>query len=66
MLLNLASRLAPKAAPRVSLQVARAVSDVAPSTQALALGGPVAGKPRVGSRMWYNLPPGSPEALESQ
>ena len=29
---------------------------MAPSTQALALGAPVAGKPRVGSRMWYNLP----------
>ena len=29
---------------------------VAPSTQALALGGPAPSKPRVGSRMWYNLP----------
>lgn len=32
------------------------VVEVAASTQALALGAPVAGKPRVGSRMWYNLP----------
>ena len=30
--------------------------EVAPSTQALALGGPAPSKPRVGSRMWYNLP----------
>eukprot|EP00434_Breviolum_minutum_P016054 symbB.v1.2.014150.t1/scaffold1028.1/size143234/2 len=33
-----------------------ASTSVAASTQALALGAPVAGKPRVGSRMWYNLP----------
>ena len=42
--------MVPKTPPHV------AACEVAPSTQALALGGPAPSKPRVGSRMWYNLP----------
>lgn len=55
-----ASRMVPQAmrpAVRQGFELPRAAStSVAPSTQALALGGPTPSKPRVGSRMWYNLP----------